>query len=211
MEMDYDNRIAAVMQEISDLRKPMEKACERWLDVTAPWAAAFWNDRARAIVTTQPDVTQKMNPMQVHQLKEEVKTLGINAREFARETLASQSSVWPHLQKDLLGPVQERRSSPVPPQSPLRCKRRYGDGEVLDGPAMLSDQMLRYLGLIGPVLTQRGFRVDGLYWHRWSPEMAEAVEAYAQMHDRLLELQQELARLCREKAEGEAKSVWDAA
>lgn len=191
----------------------MEQACDHWLDVVAAWGEQFFLETARDVfVTREPDVAKAMPPAGSARFKGIVNQLAANAKQHAAETIVEANAhLWPHTFEDM----SVRHDHPEMPSGagPRFSYFRSHDGQA---PPVVVGLTRTYLNLVIDVLHQFGFRRQGgyhsmAYHHEWSNNLLLAMRAYGQLDSALIQLQDQLAALRRQKEQGEAAALWDAA
>ncbi|HEX8065214.1 MAG TPA: hypothetical protein VF520_01670 [Thermoleophilaceae bacterium] len=209
--MALDHEIARTESEIEAMRPRMQQACDHWLEVVAAWGGSFFLETARDVfVTREPGFAKAMPPDESRRFRGSVNQLTANAKQLAAETIIEANAhLWPHTFEDM---------SVRPPDMPGGAGPRFSYFRSHDAkpPPVVVELTRTYLNLVIDVLHEFGFRGQGgyrfmAYHHKWSNNMLLAMRAYGQLDSVLIELQDQLAALRRQKEQGEAAALWDAA
>jgi hypothetical protein len=213
--MDYDHEIQALTTQVEDMRQPMTTACEKWLDATAPWAAEFWQAQARNAIERQPELAEARGLDVLRDLKGKVNHLVANARQYTHDYLiGNERALWPHLQDDMLEP---HKDPTVSRSGPRWSYFRLGGGQFNkpSPPGALRYPLGRLLTLVADALAEFGFEAAatrGLAERQpWTQSMLLAIEGYSGTDSELIEKQDAVLELRRQKAQKLAGDMWDAA
>jgi hypothetical protein len=207
--MERDEQIQKLEAQIEKLRKPMAKTYGKWLDATADWAAAFWNAEAKRIVTEQADITASKGQSGVAELRADIATLTSTARGLVEHAVSDNlSGYFPHLKTDMTEPPRHWENVPPPRFEP---RTLFGRGTARGvGPFM--DTMGSCVRQVNSALKDHGYcPKTAVGYEDWSPEMRNAISEYGDLDEKHQRLTYNLAVLRREKAQGEAADLWDAA
>lgn|GEM_PF-2702214 len=224
MTRDYDAEIARTIAEAETLKGQMSEALMAWLDVTAQWAAGFWEGSIDESVQEEPDAVIDLGEDVRKAVKQEAIEFIANVRpHLQRRLVEDRSEDWPHLkpQTDSHDPAFRREGA----RGPFDVGRDRGE---ISAPELVAGRLSGVLGDIASVFTHHGFSLRGFEhgdpfghrgrWHpdrehkpRWSQEMAEAMAAYAALHDRYVAVLAAQEDLRREQQRFMASRLWETA
>lgn len=210
--------------EVETLREQMSDALSAWLDVTAPWAADFWERAIAESVKEEPDAVVALGEDARTAVKEDAAGLIANVRRHIQRRLVDdRNEDWPHL-KPQTDP-HDRAFRPEGAKGPFDASVVRGEASA---PEVVAGRLNGVLGDIASVFTHHGFQLTGFEhgdpfghkgrWHpnrehkpQWSEEMAEAMAAYAALHDLYVAVLAEQESVRREQQRFEASQLWDIA
>jgi hypothetical protein len=211
--MALDHEIARTESEIEALRPRMQQACNQWLEVVAAWGGSFFLETARDVfVTREPGVAKAMPPDESARFRGTVNQLAANAKQHATETIVEANAhLWPHTFEDM----SVRHDHPDMPGG-AGPRFSYFRSDDAQPPPVVVGLTRTYLSLVIDVLQAFGFHGQGgyhsmAYHHEWSNNMRLAMREYGQLDSVLIQLQDQLAVFRRQKEQGEAAALWDAA
>lgn len=222
---DLDERIDALEKQLEGLRAPMRAKHAEWVAEAAGWAAAFWPEQAKAVVTVHPEIAKAKGVDGLRALKVDVAKLVENAANAATEDLfEAPAGLWPHLHAELGKPPHDRTSTFHSQHSDLRTSRPYRTSEALDRPKPVEESTRRLLGRLAIVLGEHGFPATrhhdphyslspgyDYYHHAWTQPMFDLLQDYALLHEAAMETWEKLRLAKRQREEGDAQDLWDAA
>lgn len=202
----------------------MSDALTVWLDVTAPWAAHFWERSIAESIEEEPGAVVALGDDLRKAVKEEAAELVANVRSHIQRRLVDdRQEDWPHLkpQLDSHDPAF-RREGAMGPFDPSDARGEMSPPEVVAG------RLNGVLGDIASVFADHGFQLRGFEhgdpfghrgrWHpsrehrpQWSQEMARAIAGYAALHDRYVAVLAEQEDVAHEQQRFEASRLWETA
>lgn len=222
MDKDYDAEIAHADQRLVELKPQMEAALSAWLDVTAPWAADFWDETVQAIVSRNPDVVMALSEDGRRSIKAEAAALSAKARvHLQRRLVEERQKDWPHLRPvnlDAIGHV----ATPFAPN-------RYARDSGVFVPTELGATLNSVLADLGPIFEPHGFKTyplsksetahySGSHWWlsskeapEWTVEMSDRIKAYGALHQQWIDALVMKRDTIKEKTENTAANLWDQA
>ncbi len=202
----------------------MADALTAWLDVTAPWAARFWERSIAESVQEEPGAVVALGDDLRKAVKEDAAELIANARSHIQRRLVDdRHEDWPHLkpQLDSHDPAFRREGA----RGLFDPRDARG---AMSAPEVVAGRLNGVLGDIATVFAQRGLQLIGFErgdpfghrgrWHpsgehrpQWSQEMAHAIAVYAALHDRYVAVLAEREDVTREQQRFEASRLWETA
>lgn len=223
-EQSFDDQIREGKEGVASFRDSMKSACDTWLDATAPVLAHFWQQKAREIVVEQSEHTEALGEESVQRLRGEVNQLVANARTHAEDLLLNRNrDLWPHLEQNLENADAEQYLSGTRTTGfrvndhSSRFRENRG---VLTAPHQLQGVYDRALKLVGEPLRASGYddsslhafrggvaRLDGEHYG-WAPQMANAINRYADLHEQLIEAIRALRDARKRKSQAGAEKLW---
>ena len=209
--MNSDEKIAEIDAEIQLLREQADEALQQFLQ-TAVSFFCDWSRRAvERGVTSQPETTKKLGLEGLRLLKGELKDLCDKMPEHVQKHM-NHKALWLHR-----GDIPQHKDYT---SSPYRFSGNRAPDKI-DAPVR------EILGYVGALLLKFGLakRDKDSEWEQttaqpvpryrygfdWSAEMKTALKQYSDIYDNLARLVKETASIERQKAEAEAKSLWDQA
>ncbi len=202
----------------------MFDALAAWLDATAPWAAGFWERSIAESVQEEPGAVVALSEDVRKAVKEDAAELIADVRRHIQRRLVDdRNEDWPHLkpQTDSHDRAFRREGA----RGPFDTGNVRGETSA---PEVVAGRLNGVLGDIASVFVHHGFSLKGFEhgdpfghkgrWHpdrehkpQWSEEMAEAMAAYAALHDRYIAVLAEQENVRREQQRFEASRLWDTA
>ena len=206
---EFDAQIEDLETQMADLRDKMEDVCRVFQAATARFAAGWFQERAEQAVTSNPAITKKQDVEKLRKLKSALAHLVESSTELVKKHLDA-DKYWAH-----------RVGLAVAPYSHIY--RVYGRSV----PDELDSGVREVLGYLGSLLAEYDFAEVGEYreWevkypaphpvyrhaYDWSEDMKAILNRYADLYQKLAILSGRLKEVERQKAEAEAKSIWDQA
>jgi hypothetical protein len=221
---DFGREIEHAERELSELRPQMADAVVAWLDVTAPWVAAFWENSVDAAVADNPDAVKALGDEGRKSVKAEATKFIENGRAFiGRRLVDERHDAWPHLK-----PQTDPRDEAFRPN---------GKGSIFSGrisqsggtrrtfvPSLVDIALLRVLGEIASIFSPHGFTLNGFdrsqgygagawsvgRWPKpeWTDEMVEKINIYGDLHEKYVETLSRIQSVTAEKEMTEATELW---
>ena len=202
----------------------MSDALTVWLDVTAPWAAGFWERSIAESVQGAPSAADALGEDVRKAVKEDAAELIANVRRHIQRRLVDdRNEDWPHLkpQTDWHDRAFRRDGA----RGPFDASNARGETSA---PEVVAGRLNGVLGDIASVFAHHGFLLEGFEhgdpyghkgrWHpnrehkpQWCEEMAEAMAVYAALHDRYVAVLAEHENIRGEQQRFEASRLWDTA
>jgi hypothetical protein len=208
---EFDAQISDLESQIESLKVKMEDVCRAFLLATGKFAAQWFEDRAERAVTTNPETTRKVSAERLRKMKSALERLVLRIPRIVGKHV-NNDKYWAHrdeMTDDLF--------------SYFGRYRVYGRSV----PDEMDNAVREVLGYVGSLLAEYGLAEVGEYkeWaidypgphpkyrreYSWSEEMNIALMRYSELHAKLLKLSQALKEVKNQKAEAEAKSLWDKA
>jgi hypothetical protein len=210
---DFDAKIGRLEEEMENLRQQMEKTCGEFLIATNEYIAIEFKEMVERGVISNPDIAKRHGVDTLRRLKSECKELISSVPDLVNLYLNKDEN-WGHRGK-------------IPEKNDLRFERY----------AMYSNAPLRgafeegirlILGYVGTLLVKYGFeeadsRLHAYKWTRipgsnqikygigfqWSEKMTEVLKVYSPQYNELIKLDDKVKKLEKEKAQAQAKNLWD--
>jgi len=208
---EFDAQISDLESQIESLKVKMEDVCRAFLLATGKFAAQWFEDRAERAVTSNPETTRKVSAERLRKMKSALERLVLRIPRIVGKHV-NNDKYWAHrdeMTDDLF--------------SYFGRYRVYGRSV----PDEMDNAVREVLGYVGSLLAEYGLAEVGEYkeWaidylgphpkyrreYSWSEEMNIALMRYSELHAKLLKLSQALKEVKNQKAEAEAKSLWDKA
>lgn len=220
---DFDAQIAEATARREAFRPSMTQAYEVWLEQAAPWFAEYWQEHAREIVSEQGELAQQLaQDGTLARARGALNDLVANAKDEVDRAFGP--SVWPHS-------TDKTDWWKVGASDYFHSGFRNGGNLVrnLEAPRALEESQRKVLALAAKRLRDFGFkplrtttsdaRMDTpmhgeLYIfprQRWTQPMADAMGAYADLHEQAIKLTDEIDTLEKQKARTIAGNLWDEA
>lgn len=221
METNHEARIRELSAEIESNTKIMEGLAQDFTKATISFASSWIQDKVQSTVTTRTDTTQSLGIEGLRQLKTDLKKVIDHLPEVAQPILDDDSN-WEHRTGISDDGEQHKHCYSAPKDD------HYSD--KLDWP------IRSILGLAGDILRKNGFEATATRmtteWseklphesgypgtqgtryvrqYKRSPEMLNILRSYADLHRKMVGLSSQLKLAQRQKAEAEAKNLWDQA
>jgi hypothetical protein len=207
---EFDQRIAAAEQEISDLKTEMGTAQREIFAAFAAMAAEFFEITAESAVRGHPERAKELGVKGLKVVKNGVEALKQGSPKIVEETFGREIR-WPHIDPEWDG--GDRWSNPF---------AQYGSHR----PADIFDRPMReVLGHVGQILLDHGlakeenWRSHGRYHAgryfpyavSWSEGALAATKRYADLYSKLSAANGARTDARNEKASAEAQDLWDQA
>lgn len=207
----FDAQIKDLEQQIGGLRGQMENICKEFLEVTKEFTVAWFRNHVERTVTSQPKIAKKCGVEELRHFKSDLqKTITMVPRIV--EEHVNNDKYWAH-------------RGQIPDEHDRRFARYHVSGRCpLDE---LDNAVREVLGYRGVILLKHGFAKTGehsewetkygseqpryKYGYDWSEKMNTVLKQYSDLYDRLIKLDYELKKAKRDKAQAEAKNLWDQA
>lgn len=212
-EPTYDERIAAIAEEIEDIRSQMETARAAFVDATGEFLAEFWVGAAKEAVLTNPETAKEKGEQGVKALRKDVEDLASGAKDHARRQLFdNQRQIWPEtIDTETL--LRERDTGALPDFF-------IGTGSHGVRPEALRGSVNLLIGMVGGVIHNHGFPTSYKFDHvgqqgwfalhvDWSDDMHERLKLYIAEYRKMADALHRLSTLRREKDVAEANELWD--
>ncbi len=215
--MTLEDEIKQLEDELEGMRAPMQDAHAGFARAAAAWAAEWWPQQAKAVVTAHPERAKEAGVAALSQLKRDVASLLVErADEVALEVIDGEAIKWPHLAPDLeANESKETRSqfwrSPFsPPKSGLGPSRELAQ-PANDLLARVAKVLVSHGFPAGRSGSQYGTYPGNEYHQPWSPDMLAAAERYGALHHKLRETRTSLKKARHALDTRDAAALWDAA
>jgi hypothetical protein len=208
--MSFDAEIARINTQITNLREQAEPAVQKFLDAATTFLCDWSREKVEREVTSNPELTKQLGKEGLGRLKSELGQLIGEMPEHVQSHL-NQDQLWLHR-----GEIPQGQRYSLSPY----------DFHGYRPPDKLNDQVRILLGYAGALLVKFGFAKydDNSDWKLiagavpkyrfgvdWSADLKSTAVAYSDIYKRLLQLAEKLETTKREKAESEAKHLWDEA
>ena len=223
---ELDEQIALLEKKIDDLREPMQAKHVEWVNEAASWAASFWPEQAKAVVTAHPEIAKEAGVEGLCTLKEDVAALVNDANSAAHADLYEiPAQLWPHVQDDFGKPPHSSGGSIFHSHvSDLRTSSPYRTSPQFERPKFVEENTRRLLVRVAAVLKTHGFPVTrhadhsyslspgyDYYHHAWTQPMFDLLQEYAVMHEEAMQAYEDLEAARRKREESDAENLWDIA
>ncbi len=203
---EYDGRVASLQQRLQQLRDEMEQASLDFFEATEQFLQAWYEERARMDVASQPAKARELGKTGLKRVKKKVRTLQKQVSRLVDEQL-DRDLFWTHRrsEEELCNGLSSRRYN------------TYSD----EGAVELKEPVIRLASRLGSVLAESGLLHFGTTWVRrgttislgvsptWSAEMRTTLSRYADLNAELLQRARELVEARRQRAQAEILHLWD--
>jgi hypothetical protein len=221
MAENLDETIETLTADIGDLRAPLLVAHTTFLRSAAAWAAAFWPEHAREMVSQSRDLAERHQQSgELTELKAKVQGLVEQSPELAMADVTDAiRSKWAFLQTDMTL-SEDFRAEPPSEWYQISSPFKPDSSAHRRPPKILEDPTRNLLRRLEPVLQEYGYQGSKsphtyggpeYVHHKWSTEMLDAIDEYAEQHAVLLKKRAELKEAKRKRDEAQAGSLWDVA
>ena len=208
----FDSLIKELEGQIRVLRDRIEKTCKEFFEATNEFAVEWFQSCVERAVISNPELAKKSGVAGLRNLKSDLQNLAATVPSIVEKHL-NIDRCWPH-----------RRQIPDKPDPQLGRYQDYWRRLTI---ANLKNAVAEVLGYVGGVLVKHGFADTGpasawavIAWseqpkytceYDWSQKLNAVFGRYSDLYGQLIELDGELKKVQREKAEAEAKGLWDQA
>ena len=209
--MSFEEDIARINSQIAALREQAEPALQKFLQNTVLFLCDWSRQTVERAVTSSPELTKQLGKEGLSRLKSELAQLTREMPDHVQKHL-NKNELWLH-------------RGEIPP----RDKYSQGPYDFHSNrqPDKVNDQVRILLGYAGALLVKFGLAMydKNSSWEQdtatastkfkygfdWSEDMKRCLLTYSEIYNRLSQLAEELASTKRQKAETEAKELWDQA
>lgn len=206
--MGFDEDTARINSQIAAVRTEAEPVVEQFLRDTVDFLCDWSRQIVEKTVTSNPEKTKQLGKEGLSSLKNELAQLTGEMPEHVKKHL-NLNELWLHR-----GEIAIKRQAGWS-QSPYEFMGN-------SAPERLNTQMRVLLGYAGSLLVKFGFAGSDWtpsganaqkyrYSFDWSDYMRSSLHRYAEVFNRLSKLAEQLESVKRQKAEAEAKQLWDQA
>jgi hypothetical protein len=217
---------ASQKQEPERILARMADTLNVWLDHTAPWVAAFWEESIAETIEEVPAAVIALSAEDLRAVKEDAAGLIASARTHVQRRLVDdRSDDWPHLkpQTDPHDPDFQRTGA----MGPFEVSAA-GPGTERSAPSLVEGRLDGVLGDVASLFEHHHVSLSGFTrgdpfghrgrWHpnrshkpAWSDEMLEAMSLYSRLHDDYAAALAEAQDLSAEQRRLQAAQLWDTA
>ena len=207
----FDAPIRDLKEQMDTLREQMEKTCKEFLEATKEFAPTWFQKSVERAVTSQPELAKECGVNGLRSLKSDLQKLVAMIPHIVEQHVNC-DKYWPH-------------RAELPDEPELKFGRYHISKPR--GPDELDNGVREILGYVGAILVKYGFAKTGEFgnWvagygserpryrfgYDWSEKMSSVLNKYSPLYDELVKLNEKLKKVEREKAEAEAKDLWEQA
>lgn len=207
----FDVQIRNLQVRMDAMRSQMEEICKEFFEATKEFAVAWFQSCIEKEVVSQPGVTKKSGKKGLRNLKTELQSTIAKVPHIV-EKHVNQDKYWVH-------------RGQLPDDNDLSS--RFGRYQTYGrrAPEELEKGVRELLGYAGAILMKHGFVDTGecsvwevqhgserpryKYGYDWSGKMNGVIQRYSGQYEELIKLDHEFKKIQQEKAEAEAKDLWN--
>jgi hypothetical protein len=206
----YDSQIQDAQSDIKKMQGSMDTVRLAFVESTTRYISEWTEKSIERAVTSKPETTKSIGMERLKDLKSALKKLLSEIPSLVPQHI-KQDSLWPH-RTELPADIY-KKSLPI-----FELKRKTSE-ELREGVRDL-------LGYAGQLLVEYGYEESGKdgsweeragkpprykYGFSWSNEMSTNLKEYVELLESYVDTHIKVINLKREKAEAEAKNLWDEA
>ena len=199
---EFDTEIGKLEGEMKNLREQMEKTSNEFLIATNEFIVEWFKKELEKEVRSNPEITKKLGVEVLRKLNSDLQNLISEVPDLVNQYL-NKDDCWGHR-----GPI------------PTGWGKRWGHNP-------LEKNVRIILGHVGEIYIKYGYMQNSSLncsWQRqpvsnlliysgdhdfWTKKRSEIIKQYREQYDKLITFEADLKKVKREKAEAEAKNLWD--
>jgi hypothetical protein len=199
MDNIIDQQIKQTEMNAEQIRKRLDDFKDSFIRIVKPFVVAYYRQQAESSVRNNPALAQQLGTAGLAPIKRKIEEL-IKQSESNVEALFSRPEFWPHLNK------------PMPDSSDLYSETKNDPIRALRKALWPVFPILGEVGLASKEFLRMGMGQQ--YYPYALPDFSQFQQVwknYREIYESYFQMLQQIAALQKQKAEHEAKTIWDKA